>query len=178
MEVTIPRSPLVDLVCEYLNCDRSGFFTFQNIWDAIQSQLQPHLLAGKVCQSDLVNVFDQLVRLELTRIVLHPPNDRTSDLRRPYVRAFVRQMLKRDAKAFPNSVFEILKTDPLSCALMKRFDGRHTITEHITEIQKEIQSGRLNITRKGVPIQADHRDSIADIVETTIQNLRKSRLVI
>ncbi|MCL2306404.1 MAG: class I SAM-dependent methyltransferase, partial [Planctomycetaceae bacterium] len=64
MEVSLPRSPLMDSVCEYLNGNRSGFFTFQNIWDAIFPQLEPHLLAGKVCRDDLTKVFDQLVRLE------------------------------------------------------------------------------------------------------------------
>jgi len=178
MEISISRSPLMDSVCGYLNGQRSGFFTFQNIWDAIVPHLQPHLLAGKVHQSDLAKVFDQLVRLEFARIVLHPPGDRVSDPRRPYARAFVRQMLKQGTQTLPNSVFEILKADLLSSALMKRFDGRHTITEHVTEIQKEIQNDHLNIARKGVTIRADQRDQITEIVEDTIGNLRKSRLVI
>ena len=178
MEVSLPCGPLVDLVCEYLNHNRSGFFTLQSLWDAIRPQLEPHLLAGTVHQDNLLKVFDQLVRLELVRAVLHPPTDRTGDPRRPYVRAFTRQMLKRNARSLPNSVFEILKADLLSCTLMQQFDGRRSITEHVTEIQKELQNGRLTIVRKGVTIHADQRDRVTEIVEETIQNLRKNRLVI
>ena len=178
MEVSLPQGPLVDLVCEYLNTNRSGFFSLQNLWDAILPRLEPYLLAGRVQQSDLGKVFDQLVRLEIARIVLHPPTDRTSDPRRPYVRSFIRQMLKRNAQSIPNTVFEILKLDLLSYVLMKQFDGRRSITEHVSEIQKEIKSGNLNIVKQGVTILADQRERITEIIEDTIENLRKMRLVI
>jgi len=177
MEVSLPRGPLVDLTCEYFNTNRDGFFTLTDIWNTIAPLLQPHLLAGRVQQGDLVKMFDQLVRLELIRIVLHSPTDRTGDPRRPYVRAFVRQMLKQNAPSIPNTVFEILKLDLLSCVLMKQFDGRRSITEHVTEIQKEIKSGNLNVTHKGVTIRADQRDKISKIIEDTVANLRKVRLV-
>ncbi len=178
MEVSLPSGPLVDSVCAYMNANRDKYMTAQSLWDAVASSLSPKLLSGEVNRNDLVRILDQLIRLEVLRILLHPPVERQPDPRRPYTRTFTRQMLKRHAKAVPNSVFEILTIDPLSETLLKQFDGRHAITEIVSEIQKEMQNNRLNIAKHGVEIRSDQRDKITEIVEEAIGNLQKCRLVV
>jgi len=42
----------------------------------------------------------------------------------------------------------------------------------------ELMAGIQAIVRNGVTIQADQRDRITEIIEETLQNLRKNRLVI
>ena len=178
MEANLPRGPLVDAVCELFNAKRAEYFTLQDIWNEIAAKSQPQILAGKFQRNDLVRIFDQLIRLEVLRTVLHPPTERQRDPRRPFTRMFTRQMLKRDAQTVSNSVFEVLKVDPLSAAMMKHFDGRRSISETVTDIQKEMQANRLNIVKQGVAIRSDQRDKITEIVEEAIVNLQKCRLVV
>jgi methyltransferase-like protein len=119
-----------------------------------------------------------MVQDGIITIVLRPPTDRVSDPRRPYARTFARQMLKRDALVIPNTMFEPVRINALEARLMKQFDGRKSLTEYVTEIQKEIQKGRLQVGHEGTAIQADQRDRITKVVEDVIRNLRNRRLVI
>jgi methyltransferase-like protein len=176
-EFAINRSPLMNVVGEYFTSNKSGFFTANDLWKAILPKFQ----AGQDVKAHLDGlgvILSRMVQEGIITVVLHPPTDRVSDPRRPYARTFVRQMLKRDATVVPNTMFEPVKINPHEAKLMKQFDGRRTITEYVTDIQNEIRKGRLQVGHNGVPIQADQRDDITQMVEDIVQKLRSLRLVI
>ena len=172
----VSSNPLIDLVFEYFINNQEGFFTTNDLWQAVAPQLQD---TGdqNASLSALGTLFSGLVQDGEIRIVLRPPTDRTCDPRRPYVRTFVRQMLKRNATRLPNTMFESIGIDAFQAKLMKQFDGRRSITEHVSEVQKDMLKGRLNVTYKGAAIRADDRDRITKSVEEVVQSLRQRRLV-
>jgi methyltransferase-like protein/2-polyprenyl-3-methyl-5-hydroxy-6-metoxy-1,4-benzoquinol methylase len=175
-KISISRSPLLDLVCEYFISNRDGFFTVNDLCQTVLPKLQ-----GKGETKEHLDVlgttFSRMVRAGIVQIVLHPPTDRTSDLRRPYARTFVRQMLKRDAPAVPNAMFEAVGVDALARKLIKQFDGRRSVTDHILDVQKDMQKGRIKVAQNGLAIEPDDRDTLTAFVENVIQDWRNKRLV-
>jgi methyltransferase-like protein len=174
-EVSVSRGPLLDLVCEYFINNRDGFFTTNDLWRTISPKLDETDMKDHL--DGLGTIFSRMVQEGIITIVLRPPTDRTSDPRRPYARTFARQMLKRDALVIPNTMFEPVKINILEAKLMKQFDGRRSITEFVSDVQKEILKGRLQVGHEGETIQADQRDRITKLIEEIMLNLRNKRLV-
>jgi uncharacterized protein YpuA (DUF1002 family) len=86
-------------------------------------------------------------------------------------------MLRRDASVVPNAMFEAVGVDAFAGKLIKQFDGRRSVTEHVSEVQKDMQKGRIKLAQEGVAIESDDRDRITACVENVVQEWRNKRLV-
>ncbi|MGL6193983.1 MAG: hypothetical protein ACRC2T_04085 [Thermoguttaceae bacterium] len=170
--------PIVTQLCNFLNEHRSEYFTLQQIWEHMVTKGGPNILTSGVNRGELEKVMDRLLKYGLIKIMLHPPQSLGRDPRRPYTRAFARQMVKRNVGKLTNSAFEILQLDPLVSTIIKNLDGRHSMSDIVAEIQKEVRAGRLKIAVHGKSVGAEQRDQLTSIVNTTLEGLQRQRLIV
>lgn len=179
MEITYERNATTDLFCMSLDRSRSRYFTLQNIWETMVALGGANILSGGALNINTVgSMIEHLSKYGILKPILHAPGNEDRDARRPYTRAFTRQMAKKNAKALSNSTFEILRLDDLSAMIIKELDGRHLISDIVSSIQKEVRSGRLKIHCDGTILGPEQRDKISTVVENTVKDLHQKRLVL